>query len=355
MDIFSFINSKDIADYLKKIGYGFSPKEQAWIVWHSQKKTLNEKVAAWREIGVNNPDYPVSYGKEKEEPLANLLNRYIELIERELQAFYAASDEVFYEVKCCHKEEGWDEDYSVQKSAQACFDEVKWAHDGHLEWLKKMEIKQTKFGKRFSCREVLFNAAFEPMRIEVYGEYSTDDDLEQLFENMWFAFPTPFKKGDIVVSRHHPYGGYRDMEEPFVLTNLISWGSKDLKANGYEDKDGLYKRVDEGIERRTCSRYASTMDMTAYGYFQQDDGRLYHECIHDYFDLEYYRGKPTGLRKILWALSNYLKDEIEVDLLMNAYSVILQEDEAQRTRDCLNFRHDAFVLAGLEEPFENNE
>lgn len=34
-----YINSKDVADCLRKIDYRFSPMERAYLVYHSQKHT----------------------------------------------------------------------------------------------------------------------------------------------------------------------------------------------------------------------------------------------------------------------------------------------------------------------------
>ena len=33
MDVYKFINSKDIREYLKKINYEFTPVEAAWLIW----------------------------------------------------------------------------------------------------------------------------------------------------------------------------------------------------------------------------------------------------------------------------------------------------------------------------------
>ena len=50
MDIFRFIDSTDIRRYLAEIRYRFSTEEKMFLIWYCKTATLNEKIAAWREI-----------------------------------------------------------------------------------------------------------------------------------------------------------------------------------------------------------------------------------------------------------------------------------------------------------------
>jgi len=70
--------------------------------------------------------------------------------------------------------------------------------------------------------------------------------------------------------------------------------------------------------------------------------------MHCYMDLEYYRGELSGNRRVLKALKNYIKDEIDVCLYSRAYHVILTETHAKNIRP-LEYAHEGMVLAGLEE------
>lgn len=56
MDIFRFLNSKDIREHLKQLGYSFTAPEAAFLVWQCRSVTLKEKMAAWREIIETMPD-----------------------------------------------------------------------------------------------------------------------------------------------------------------------------------------------------------------------------------------------------------------------------------------------------------
>ena len=56
MDITGFINSKDIREHHRAIGYEYNALEAAWLVSQCQHATLEEKHEAWRWIIVNMPD-----------------------------------------------------------------------------------------------------------------------------------------------------------------------------------------------------------------------------------------------------------------------------------------------------------
>lgn len=60
MDITSFINSKDIREYHKQIGYEYNSVEAAWLVSQCNSKTLEQKHEAWLWIIDNMPDMEIS-------------------------------------------------------------------------------------------------------------------------------------------------------------------------------------------------------------------------------------------------------------------------------------------------------
>ena len=59
MDISSFINSRDIWDYHREIGYEYNALEAAWLVSQCNNKTLKQKHEAWQWIIDNMPDMEV--------------------------------------------------------------------------------------------------------------------------------------------------------------------------------------------------------------------------------------------------------------------------------------------------------
>ena len=57
MDIYGFINSRDVAAHCREINKVWTPFEMAVIIGRSDK-TMSEKHAAWRELITDYPDMP---------------------------------------------------------------------------------------------------------------------------------------------------------------------------------------------------------------------------------------------------------------------------------------------------------
>ena len=100
MDLFRFIDSKDIREHLRQIGYPFTAPEAAFLVWQCRNATLKEKFAAWREIIETMPD--CSLTRRKEEPIGNchdFLRRHIASQETLLKEFPSGKNCVYrYEI-----------------------------------------------------------------------------------------------------------------------------------------------------------------------------------------------------------------------------------------------------------------
>lgn len=59
LDIYQFVNSKDIRLYLKDIKYEFEPVCAAFIIWQSRRHSLKEKHEAWKTLIASTPDVAV--------------------------------------------------------------------------------------------------------------------------------------------------------------------------------------------------------------------------------------------------------------------------------------------------------
>ena len=93
----------------------------------------------------------------------------------------------------------------------------------------------------------------------------------------------------------------------------------------------------EGISseraRENLRKNGDNSDMNAWGIFQrEEDGEIYSEVTWNYMDCGYYRGKLTGKRRILTALSNFAKGRIDVRLFARAYHQILV---GEYVKDCM--------------------
>ena len=61
-DITEYLNSKDVADYWKKIGFNerCTPQQAAFIIWNSRKVSLDEKISAWERLLDEENDCPLA-------------------------------------------------------------------------------------------------------------------------------------------------------------------------------------------------------------------------------------------------------------------------------------------------------
>ena len=357
IDTASFLNSKDIADYWYKIGWNSycTPLQSAYIIWQNHTKTMEEKHAAWREIVETMPDCIVAEGHRRSMmgisdalagSLHEFLRAFVRLQNKLVERFYQKGDHAVYRYRVLYEgDEDWSEDHWLYDTAEECFADVN-ADEDLIPSIVCIQLTKQWIGEN---RTITLSVKADKTVIDIDAQEldEAEHDLLQAFEYMWFDFPTPFGKGDIVVSKYSPFGYNLFGNEPFVLTNLCSWGSQELKINGYPDKDGRYAYADRQL--RYHRENADETDMTAYGYFQWEDGRVYWECMHHYLDLEYYREEPQGIRRILKAFSSFEKKEIGSDLFALAYHVILEEEKSKREREDLScFTDEGLQLAGLK-------
>ena len=357
IDTASFLNSKDIADYWYKIGWNSycTPLQSAYIVWHNRTKTLAEKHLAWDAIIHTMPDCVVATGHRKTnmgipETLAGSLHEFLRafmrLQNKLVERFYQKGDHAVYRYRVLYEgDEDWSKDHWLYDTAEECFSDVN-ADEDLIPSIVCIQLTKQWIGEN---RTITLSVKADKTVIDIDAQEldEAEHDLLQAFEYMWFDFPTPFGKGDIVVSKYSPFGYNLFGNEPFVLTNLCSWGSQELKINGYPDKNGRYAYADRQL--RYHRENADETDMTAYGYFQWEDGRVYYECMHHYLDLEYYREEPQGIRRILKAFSSFEKEEIGSDLFALAYHAILGEEKSKREREELScFTDEGLQLAGLK-------
>ena len=67
IDILNFVDSNALREHLEKIGYTFSPLERAYIVWHSRKQSLTNKLSAMRELLDTTEDFELPIDEYREE------------------------------------------------------------------------------------------------------------------------------------------------------------------------------------------------------------------------------------------------------------------------------------------------
>lgn len=321
MNIFKYINSEDIQKHLEKINYKFTSLEAAWLIYQCKSITLKEKQTAFNELIDTMPDCEIERRNNTvpQKSLHKFLKKYISLENRYIAEFYSAQN-------------------SIYKLEYIFKDDSEWYADGLYSSFQDLKnvAEATENVVKIRCEKLIpnqinnrmtacFSNNFEILDIHIDYMPCTDYDIYYgVFGGLFFDFPTPFKKGDIVCDKFNKDGVCGG---PFVLTEI-----------------GLSRFKDEEVVKK----HGDNSDMNAEGYFQSEDGSVYYEVMYNYMDLEYYREKPTGTKRVLTALSNYEKGEISLTLLLNAYRCILNNEITERSKPN-GFTEKGLYLAGILE------
>ena len=336
MDVFRFINSKDIREHLRSIGYEFNSLEAAWLIYQCHDATIDEKHKAWNELIETMPDCPIEkrLNTVAQDSLHAFLRQYIELEDRYLNEFCDErhadtfnDDKPFvYKIKYIYEdgtEYEWDTVFS-------CFDALYESIMEPEEDVTSIQCTKIQIDRLDSRQIAYLNPSFEFLRLDP-GRIDSDKEWDLfggVFDGLWFEFPTPFQKGDIVWNPDQPEGFCAG---PFVITGVCLDDIESDKTKENIRKDG------------------DSSDMCAGGFFLNEDGSIYGECMSNYMDLEFYNKELTGSKRTLIALSNFLKDEIDPALFARAYHQIITAGYAENSIP-LDYLRTGMILAGLSKP-----
>ena len=265
MDIFRFINSRDIREYLKSQNYPFTSLEAAWLIYQCRCATIKEKHEAWQELIQTMPDCAVAERPHtaRHESLHQFLKEYIRTEDEILDWFFRDEKDAIY--NC----EFWE--YAMWCPGGEYFDSFQKCLKAYTDRrLGKMTFKITKqILNSDQCTYVIFSADNEPLKFDTswYPE-GGDEILYGVLGGLEFDFPTPFTKGDILCESEVYEMNPSLRADLFVITDLPA-----------------------------CSKNESYRDgckMKVWGFFLKYDGTLQYEDMYNYMNLEYFRGELSG-------------------------------------------------------------
>lgn len=303
MDILRFVNSKDIREYLKNINYQFNYLEASWLIYQCKSATIKEKHEAWHELIATMPDCEILKrgNTDPQKSLHEYLHKYMKAENDMLEYVTRENENCIYFYEWFENGE-WFDDKMCFSSFRKC---VKRFTDSFSDDMPlKYKITKQEIDSR-SAITIVFSANNEPIDYEMsrYPE-NRFSILYEVFDGLWFDFPTPFEKGDILCD-YDEFG----MElsglccGPFVMTAITP---------------------DHASEH--TRKYGDTSDMNVWGYYQNKDGSIFSEVTWNYMNLEYYRGELCGTKRILKGLSNCIKGRLGIDAFANVYHQILCEE-----------------------------
>ena len=272
MDILQFINSRNIRNHLKSIDYPFSTLEVAWIIYHSNRHTLYEKLDAFEELIQCYPDCEVKerVNTRAQDSLFEYITEYIAKSKEFISEFTKPNKLFFVEV---HWKDGNGEvnSYIIEKifdNFEVALEQCKLESEREVFKLniKSVSIFNKASGEYYYSAEIGLRATdLEIMDIH-YGidNYEKYGMLMGVFGGLWFDFPTPFKVGDIVRNVNRP-------RQPLVLYRV-----------GFDDMENQFFNREYNNDEK---------DMAYGACYTLDDGSVISDLEWNYMDLEYYTGE----------------------------------------------------------------
>ncbi len=331
MKIFDFINSRDVAEHLEKIGYRFSPVEAAWLIWQSKNHTVAEKHAAWKELIATSSDCSIEDLSEigYTDGLHQYLRDYMDMENNLIHAFGENDGDCVYTYKMLLKADNdWCEDndfFFRFEDAFAAFSEDIDLDPRFVEFVKS---KVGKLGYKIYCRMTTDKKVVRIERSD-YLQRDKDGDLFYHILDWDMRFPTPFKEGDILTTVSGKYKRLPPVGGTFVLCH------GDTEA----DRENRRYNLINGRETKP------------YGYFVDSRCNVCRELIDDsvtnLIDCEIVRYELENEDRILIPIANYLKGKIDLVNMLNAHKIISCQHTLNVSEELLIFDKSTREAMGL--------
>jgi len=331
MDIYSYINSRDVAAYCHEIKKVWSPFEMAVIIGRSERP-LTDKHTAWREIIECYPDMPTPkvYSNESCPSLHRELEKIISYDECVLKIFKTPEPGAVYQYIAWNSVSFNKSGYGLynchhifstfQKTwADAMEEKAKVENEYKFSWYRNITVEKVYADGEGNRIEAFFDCDGNVYKLFAYieNEELTKFGRRLFLDEFYIDIPLPFKRGDILT-----YNSYwLDKKEGiFVLES----------TDQSEDEKSMKKRK-KNIESG-CSG-----DMRGQGFYVYEDGLIHLEhspmdysAGYDYYttcydNYEYYQGKLECRERILHYVSLFLKNEIGLPELLAAQNQITAE------------------------------
>ncbi len=329
----AYTNSLDLKKYWLKNREQFTPLQLAYLVWQNNTQLSLAKYHSYKDLAEKFGDYPVNNLKELSPiTLGELLKSYLEIKDSENNEYMEEDENAVFSWEALYKGDSKyvKSDDLFHTESEAISDMESKCEESRLAYYR---ITRRVIGEENYIEQIYERDpddcvyAYETYKCSWHGLLEA---YARLFEDIWLEFPTPFKRGDILVYRGNPPYGV-PTGEPFVLLELCTWGSVELEKNGVPDTDDKYCAKDR--VKRIHAERGDISDMCAYGCFIDDDGRWYTDNVISYLDLEYYKGELNGKYRLLALISAWLKGDIK-DILTftQAYEYIAKEEELKKLK-----------------------
>lgn len=308
INIYQYINSKTIAEYLKNKNYKFSTLEALWIAYFSFKLNLIEKNKVYLQIM---KDYPNCEYKKDDLHIKDVfaeVKKHMNKIEKGIADFKKNKKNEVYIYESYYEDDHDYRDDVFYTSYDKLYNHlVKMRKNNKKSKIRKIFKENKYIVTKYGIDGYIWNGSFTLNEDLEINDISIKNEKMDFFMEMYLKFPIPFKKGDIV------YFADDKHKEPLIYDEVC-----------YE-----YSTINE--------EYLDCFDMVAMCYSIADDGHIVHDHYSNYMNMEKYDGKLKEKYKRLKTISSYLKDKIPLDLLLNVNTELFVKEHANKYKDSIPY------------------
>ena len=312
-DVYSLINSRAIGDYCREIEHKFNTEELAVLIFRNKRMSIDEKIAAYKDLIDNYPDMEVikRINCEHYDSVKDMIKGEINRLEQLRNKLLKNEENVAYTYLEFNKSTSKYERGVELRNLSKTFEDVhKKVNDAIEEYDDTLMYKIIKKSLVDDKDEIIAEYIVENKKSKLVNIIDVNDNFLDI-DNIFLNIPTPFKKGDILVSwSDTPFkeGILPNQEDIFVLDWLCTW---------QENLNELLKKGNK-----------DSSDMCAQGYYiyDEDSEAFIREIKWDYDSFEYFDGELKGINRILKGISSLKKDKIDIELFIHAYEQMKKEN-----------------------------
>lgn len=263
MVFYKYINSKDVAEHLKKTNFHLNSLQCLWIIFQNEDITLNEKIEALEYI-LNMPDYEFA---NFEHPYGIGVHRII--------------DDYFDYIKTIK--------YELKSKDENCF------YDSYIHYEDKTIHSLIYFKDYETCCKHIENYLED--KEHIVSGYEIHKIPFNSYEN---TIKAVYKNNELISI--HKCGNW----DP-LINNLVNESELIKFTSPFKPGDILYDKIEQ---RPVVLESFSGEDMSAICYYVSDDGKtLEKDYVLFFTNLKYYTEELTGKDIALYAVSDFIKKQ----------------------------------------------
>ena len=352
MNLYRFINSKDVRTHLEQMGYEFNSLEAAWLIYQCRTASIEEKHKAWEELIATMPDCRVEERDYfvRRDSLHEFLKDYMFLEKKLLKAFYQNDGSSAYTVHFfCPRTDKSEDLWETNRNRMfgtylKCLEyAARFSEDCSNVVIRKDRLNDTDYLELTMLpdqTETSISVSTSQLNSMQPGGLLCEKEFDLYyrgFTGLCFFFPTPFKKGDIFWDPGAMIGGQLS---PRVFLSTY------LETEPEEEREKILERGD--IDSMGVHEYHIDPEIgfTDTEVVETTGNALYNSM--NYMNLEYFPFELKNHYRILKAVSSYVKGEISLPLFAQAYHQILNEEAVSANLERLELDYDlGLPRAGL--------